>query len=723
MPELSHGARHCSGHFPSNFPNPQPKTSDMSNQLSVSSRVLALLLPAIFGLSCVERDWNFCSYEDKCRTGYRCTDDWKCVLDVDGGADGLVAADGNRTTDQAIGTDSPAAPDAGSAIGRDAAGPDAVSSTPDAALSTGPDGPEPDAARLIASPDAPVDTRTDSPVDAAPDAPVDADAPAPDTLAPSVPDAPAPGGPVDARSTDAPPTGPTVDAAGTCSTDRDCSPQSLLCLGNRCARCGVDNDCTGRTGTPACNITSGLCVACTANKHCTGAAGTCDTATNQCVGCVTRSDCAGACLTCSSGGVCTAVKNQDDPGVCSGTCDSTGACKSKQGQSCQTVAAGCAAGTTCSPDGVCCNSTCDQACHSCLGSKTGGVDGTCANETNGTVCGTGQYCNAGTCGGGCLIGGTLYASGAVSSTNSCQTCQPSVSPTSWSPLGNGVGCGSGQICSGGNCQTGCWIGGSLVGSGATNSTNICQVCIPTKSTSAWVNNDSATAIPCGSCGGTATCSNMALGSCSKDVASYYVDADGDGYGNPALQTVSACSAPASYTKTCCDCDDSDRTIYPGTARCDPYGDVNALTTCSNSGSFVSTTCANGCAGAECRTFTTVSNPNYVTCGNLQCPTSQGCSFPSAWATSAPVCGTNTANYNAACDGPNDCAADQVCCHSYSGGDRQGSTTCVANDGSCPRSEMGYVYEVVCDPSQPVCAVGTTCQMLPSGIIFSAYVCR
>ena len=441
----------------------------MSNQVSVSSRVLAFLLPAILGLSCVERDWSFCSPQDKCQTGYTCTADWRCVRDVDGGADGLVAVDSNGTADQAIGTDSPAVPDA-AAIGRDAAAPDSVSSPPDAALSTRPDGPEPDAAPLTASPDAPVDTRPDSPAYVAPDAPA------------PVPDAPATGGPADAPSADAPFIGPTVDAAGSCSADKDCSSQNPLCLGNRCAKCSRDSDCEGRTGTLACEVTSGLCVACTANKHCIGAAGTCDTTTNQCVGCVTRNDCAGACLTCSSAGVCMAVKNQDDPGVCVGTCDSTGACKSKQGQSCQTVAAGCAAGTTCSPDGVCCNSTCDQACHSCLGSKTGGVDGTCANETTGTVCGSGQYCNAGICGNGCLIGGTLYASGAASSTNPCQTCQPSVSPTSWSPLGNGTVCGSGRTCSAGICQcttgTDCGTSGCINVSGSDSShcgscTNVC----------------------------------------------------------------------------------------------------------------------------------------------------------------------------------------------------------------------------------------------------------
>ncbi len=45
---------------------------------------------------------------------------------------------------------------------------------------------------------------------------------------------------------------------------------------------------------------------------------------------------------------------------------------------------------------------------------------------------------------------------------------------------------------------------------------------------------------------------------------YYLDADGDGYGNVNL-TVSGCSSPANYVSISGDCDDSDNTIYPGAA--------------------------------------------------------------------------------------------------------------------------------------------------------------
>jgi len=146
-----------------------------------------------------------------------------------------------------------------------------------------------------------------------------------------------------------------VDAPGTCSMDKDCPVQTPLCLGSKCAKCTTDTDCVGRTG-PACQTSSGLCVACTADKYCTGTAAKCNTTTNQCAGCVVRSDCSGVCQACTSG-VCTSVKNQDDPGVCAGTCDSNGACKAKQGQICQS-------GTDCvggiCSDGYCCNRACSS---------------------------------------------------------------------------------------------------------------------------------------------------------------------------------------------------------------------------------------------------------------------------------------------------------------------------------------------------------------------------
>ena len=42
---------------------------------------------------------------------------------------------------------------------------------------------------------------------------------------------------------------------------------------------------------------------------------------------------------------------------------------------------------------------------------------------------------------------------------------------------------------------------------------------------------------------------------------YYADADGDGYGNPA-STIQACSAPSGYVSNSTDCDDTKNSVYP-----------------------------------------------------------------------------------------------------------------------------------------------------------------
>jgi hypothetical protein len=694
----------------------------MNNRRVVCSSWLALILPALLGLSCLRRNWDVCASNAPCKPGYTCTADWRCVLTTDAGSDGL-AVDSQVSTDAIGGMDGLVAITDGAvgpAGGQDARELDSAPTfaAPDGPVSAAPDGLAAGREAPAMVPDAPV-TVPDV-LAAVPDGqpPMIPDTPpiVPDTAA-SLPDTRPVGSSPDAATPDA---APSADAPGSCSTDRDCPSQKPLCLANQCAKCTADSDCAGRSGTLACAAASGLCVACTENRHCTGVASTCDTATNQCVGCVTRDDCAGACHACSSGGVCTAVRNQDDPGRCPGTCDNTGACKSKQGQTCLTVASGCAAGTTCSPDGVCCDGACGQTCHSCLGSKTGGRDGTCATVSDGTSCGaSGQYCTAGTCTSGCLISGTVYANGATNPSSPCQACQSS-SPTSWSSLGNGRGCGgsgSGKVCRDGTCQAGCWISGSFVGSGATESGNTCLVCNPAKSTSGWSNNDAATAVPCGSCGGTATCASGALGPCSKTTTTYYQDNDGDGYGSPLIPPVVACIAPTGWVAQGGDCDDHDAQDYPGAAMCST-SDPNTVTTCSSSGSLVSTTCANGCAGGQCRSLATIGVAGLVTCGSLQCQTSQGCSFGNGWGGGA-VCGATLRYYSATCDGPNDCPSGQVCCYGVSGGHDAG-VHCVPNDGSCPRFQAGSNYYLVCDPNQPACPAGSSCKMLSP---YSAYTCQ
>lgn len=356
-----------------------------------------------------------------------------------------------------------------------------------------------------------------------------------------------------------------------------------------------------------------------------------------------------------------------------------------------------------------------QVCKAALPSSWSNVD-------EGTACSSG-YCNLGTCKAGCFIQGAFYAPNTPSPANACQACQTSA-PTSWSALAPGSTCGTGMVCSGGTCQTGCWIQGAFVGSGATNPSNACQICTPSKTTQSWSNNDAATAVPCGGCGGTAACANQVLGPCSKDVATFYRDEDYDGYGTFS-DSVQACAAPTGYVSTGGDCfdDTGAQSVYPGISRCASYIDGVTRETCTSSGTVSTTTCPNGCAGGECRSFATVGVAGQVTCGTLPCPTSQGCSFHNpGWGAGTAMCGEGTSTYNVVkCDGPNDCTGGLLCCHHTSPGDAEGSTSCT-DSGSCPTSQMGYTSTIVCDPNGAACPSGT-CQMLGVGFLFSIYTCR
>jgi hypothetical protein len=112
----------------------------MRNRRVLCSRVLALVLPAALALSCIKRDWSVCSPQDECQSGYTCTADWKCVRNIDGGDDGLVAVDSRSTADAGAGGMDGPAPAETNGPGGDASGPDAADSpvpaVPDAAIDT-----------------------------------------------------------------------------------------------------------------------------------------------------------------------------------------------------------------------------------------------------------------------------------------------------------------------------------------------------------------------------------------------------------------------------------------------------------------------------------------------------------------------------------------------------------------------------------------------------------
>ncbi len=104
---------------------------------------------------------------------------------------------------------------------------------------------------------------------------------------------------------------------------------------------------------------------------------------------------------------------------------------------------------------------------------------------DGTSCGdAGQICLTALCSWGCVIGPSVYESGALNPTDSCQSCQSSISRTGWNALADGTGCNGdgGEVCTGGSCQAGCFIGGTRYGPGVADPTNPCESCQPAVST-------------------------------------------------------------------------------------------------------------------------------------------------------------------------------------------------------------------------------------------------
>lgn len=115
-------------------------------------------------------------------------------------------------------------------------------------------------------------------------------------------------------------TGParcTVDAHDCGGLTPVCDGQSMTCRG-----CQSDDECASLDASkPACLIaadggTTGVCVACTANKHCPGTAPVCNTHTNSCQGCLVDDDCK-----LHPPGVCnTAAAASPDAGVAPSRC-------------------------------------------------------------------------------------------------------------------------------------------------------------------------------------------------------------------------------------------------------------------------------------------------------------------------------------------------------------------------------------------------------------------
>ncbi len=171
-------------------------------------------------------------------------------------------------------------------------------------------------------------------------------------------------------------------------------------------------------------------------------------------------------------------------------------------------------GTDCGSDGICRTGACVSGCeiggvyymasasdpnNSCQTCQPGTSRSAWSNVADGTECGNGQVCSAGQCGTQCDIAGKIVATGTVDPSNACQLCEPGMSTTAWTTAALGSKCGTGEVCNGTSCVSGCFAGGTVYPSGTANPGNACQSCQPTASATAFSSVEDGTSCTAGTC--------------------------------------------------------------------------------------------------------------------------------------------------------------------------------------------------------------------------------
>lgn len=227
--------------------------------------------------------------------------------------------------------------------------------------------------------------------------------------------------------------------------------------------------------------------------------------------CCVASDCTGSCMTCDATHACVAVKGQADPtGRCAGTCDATGACKGKLGQPCTAVGGGCANGTFCAPEGICCDKACTDSCEACDASGTcKPVAANTAPKPGHPACVAAVAACAGTCDG--VAAACAYPTGACG-TASCTS-------TVYQPAGT---CNKGACATPApeTCSNACVVAsGGCTGVCAPNAVQCSATGRPQKcsASGAWQDQPACgTGFAC--VAGTCTCAKTACGTACVDLA-------------------------------------------------------------------------------------------------------------------------------------------------------------------------------------------------------------
>ncbi len=257
---------------------------------------------------------------------------------------------------------------------------------------------------------------------------------------------------------------------------------------------------------------------------------------------------------CGNGQVCSS-------GECGTQCEITGmvyasaaanplnSCQSCQPGTSTTAWSSVADGTSCAPGEVCSAASCMSGCYiagtfyASAAANPADACESCEPSTsttewtgeNGTTCGTGKVCSGANCESGCYISGTVYAAAAANPSSACQSCQPATSTTQWTDL-NGTTCGSGKVCSGTTCESGCYISGTFYAAATVNPGNGCQSCVPATSTTTWTNAANST-----------TCGNGQI--CNSGACGTQCDIGGTVYGSAVVNPVNACQSCQPGTST------------------------------------------------------------------------------------------------------------------------------------------------------------------------------
>lgn len=345
-------------------------------------------------------------------------------------------------------------------------------------------------------------------------------------------------------------------------------------------RCSVNGDCE-------CSNNGGA--ACGPGRHCTGSGCVCDAVScpNGCC------DANGVCqpgtstMACGSGGeACVPCANCSN-GTCPANCNPT------------TCSNGCCAGSNCrAPGTVTACGTAGSACVACNPVRANNCFGGSCSCGSGPQCGTGQFCDAGTCTcnaascpNGCCNGNLcqVFDAGSFASCGSggaaCAACAPAKASACTSGAcrcGNGPACGPGLscdadagqcVCNAGSGCGGCCSGNNCLDAGALTVTACgsnsmaCTQCAAGKA-----DNCAGGTCKCGNAAACGTGYKCSAGACVCDGFSCAGCCSANGMTCNTGNTATACGTSGN---TCVDCT--------------PRGDR-----CNNNGQ-----CACGLLGSAC----------------------------------------------------------------------------------------------------------------------------